>query len=451
MSVFSKYITSFPINNNLKQIIFNINWLIFENLVQIASGLVVGVWVARYLGPEGYGIISYAVAFVTIFLTFTDLGLSQIAIKDLVENPNEKSRILGTSFILKTVASISSIILIVPILVVLKPDNFVIQIAVTIVSIKLLIETPNVINYWFQANVNSKYSAISKSLGTLASSIIKIVFILSKFGVIWFLVAIVVESLVATILLIKLYDKKSNENIFLWNFKLSLAKDLLKKSWPLLFAGIAASIYKRIDQLIIGGILDTGNLGIYAAAVTIAEAPYFISTAISNSVYPAVIYSKKFSESLYLKRLQLLYVFVVWLSMFISIFIFIFSKNIILLLYGEKYLASAEVLKVYVWSGIFIFLRSAGNRYLLAENMQKELLISTVVGALVNVVLNIIFIPKLGILGAAYATLVSYIVSTFSIIVFRNARMNVRMYISSFSPTSMLFLLREYKNLLKPK
>ncbi len=197
--------------------------------------------------------------------------------------------------------------------------------------------------------------------------------------------------------------------------------------------------------------LDTSNLGLYAAAVTIAEAPYFLSTAISTSVYPAIIFSKKINENLYLKRLQILYTFVVWFSIAISIIIFIFSDKIILLLFGDNYFASSAVLKIYIWSGIFIFLRAAGSRFLLTENLQKELLASTIFGTATNIILNIIFIPIYGIIGAAYATLISYFVSTFSIVLFKKSRINTILYLKAFNPLGLIGLAKEYKNLLKSK
>ena len=436
-------------NNNLKKVIYNINWLIFENLVQIASSLIVGVWVARYLGPDGYGVVSYAVALITIFTSISDLGLPQIIIKELVEKPTKKTKILGTSLILKAIAGIFSILILITLIMFLKPNNPLIQIAVLIVSLKLLIESPNVINYWFLSKISSKYQTIAKSVGIIVSSILKIFFILLNFGVLWFLFSIIVESIVTILLLNKFYKNKSGASIFKLSFSMPYAKLLLKNSWPLLLTGISASIYKRIDQVIIGSILDTKNLGYYAIAVTIAETPHFLSSAISSSVYPTIINSKKRNENLYLNRLQILYTLVVWLSIGISTIVYIFSDKIIFLLFGNQYMTSSTVLKIYIWSGIFIFLKQAGNRFLLTENFQKELLATTIIGTVINILLNIIFVPIYGITGAAYATLISYFISAFSIVFFKNSRNNVLLYIKAFNLFALTSLFKQYKKQLK--
>jgi O-antigen/teichoic acid export membrane protein len=209
--------------------------------------------------------------------------------------------------------------------------------------------------------------------------------------------------------------KINHQLILKWQFVNSRAKQLLKDSWPLILSGLVIAIYVKIDQVIIKNMMTDKDVGYYAAAVRIAEAWYFIPTAISTSVFPAIINAKKISEKLYLSRLQKLYDILAWVAICISIPITIFSKDIIKFLLGPDFIQSASVLTIYIWAGVAVFLGVASSQYLINENLTKISFLRTFIGMVFNVVLNLILIPKMGIIGSALATLISYSVATFTI------------------------------------
>ncbi|MBD3843217.1 MAG: flippase, partial [Campylobacterales bacterium] len=196
---------------------------------------------------------------------------------------------------------------------------------------------------------------------------------------------------------------------------LSIAKQLLKDSWPLIFSAIVVMIYMRIDQIMIKEMLGEYEVGIYSAAVRLSEAFYFIPMLITASLFPAILNAKNQSDELYKQRLQRLYTFMVWMAIAIALPMTFLSDWLILLLFGQAYQEAGQVLMIHIWASIFVFLGVASGKWFITENLQRFTLINTSVGAILNVGLNLIFIPKFGIVGAAYATVISYGVAAYLI------------------------------------
>ena len=203
--------------------------------------------------------------------------------------------------------------------------------------------------------------------------------------------------------------------LFNWSYKKNIAIDLLKDSWPLILSGLVIVIYMKIDQVMIKNMLSDTEVGYYAAAVRISEAWYFIPTAICTSLFPSIINAKKINNILYISRLQKLYDILTWFAIAVALPITLFSTFIVGILFGHEYLASAPVLTIYIWAGLPVSLGVASSQYLVNENLTKISFSRTFIGMVTNVLLNFIFIPIYGIIGSAFATLISYSLATFSI------------------------------------
>src|SRR5690606_3396828 len=201
-----------------------------------------------------------------------------------------------------------------------------------------------------------------------------------------------------------------------------LAKDLLKKAWPLAFSAILVSLYMKIDQVMISSYLGNSALGVYSTVVNLSESWYFIPVATVSALFPAIMNARKNDQKRYHHRLQNLYDLMSFISLGIAIVMTFASSFIYRLLYSPEYAAGAEILSIHIWAGIFVFLGSASGQYLIAEGYTKLSLIRTGVGALVNIILNIWWIPIFGIKGAAWASLIAYAVATFYIIIIPKTR-----------------------------
>lgn len=415
-----------------KKYFLNTGWLLFNNIFGMVITLFVGVYVVRYLGPNNYGLFSYAGSFVGLFSAISALGLDNIVVRELVKNKKKRDELLGTTFVLKIIGSILVLIIIVIAVRLTNNDSFT-NLLIFIIAIGTIFQSFDVIQFYFQSRVLSKYTVYAQIFATILCSFIKLLLIHLNMGLIYFAMVTLLQSIILASGFVTMYIKQKL-NLFSWRPKLDLAKKLLSDSWPLILSGIAISIYMKIDQVMIKNMLNAKAVGNYAVAVRLSEVWYFIPMTITNSLFPAIINAKKISEKLYYERLQKLYDLMVWLSIGIALPIMLFSHDIINLLFGIQYQEAAGVLKIYVWAGVSVFLGVASSQYLLAENYVKISFLGTLIGAIINTVLNINLIPKYGINGAAIATVISYFVSVFLIVLIPKTYKNSILMFKSFSP-----------------
>lgn len=410
-------------NKELQKITTNINWLTFEKVLRLGIGLFVTVMVARYLGPENFGMMNYALAFVALFSALSILGLDKIVIRNIVLNPEKKREYLGSTLFLKFFGSLVMLLFSTIAIFLIEPNNTLIILFVGIIAFGYIFKSFDVIDFWFQSQVQSKYTVYARSVAFLIISSLKILFILIQQPLIAFVMMFALDNLLAAMFLIYFYFKKGTISMFKWKVKFNVMKELLHDSWPLILSGIAIIIYMRIDQVMIGSMLGNTELGIYSAAVKLSEAWYFIPMIVTGSVFPAILNARKKSRKLYLNRMQLLYDSFTWFTISVALIITFISPFIIKTLYGLDYMGAAIVLSILIWSGIFSFLGVASSQYLIAENLTKISFYRTGIGMVVNIILNMILIPIYGIIGAAIATLISYGVAAYvSNIFFKKSR-----------------------------
>ena len=424
------------LSTGFKKYFVNTGWLFFERIIGMAVTFFVGVYVARYLGPANFGLLSYAGSFVGLFMGISALGLNNIVVRELVKNEKKRDELLGTSFILKFIGSIFVLIIVLFAVRFTNNDNFT-NLLIYIIVTGTIFQSFNVIKFYFQAKVLSKYTVYAQIFSSIICAAIKLVLIYFNMSLIYFVIVSLLQSIILASGLVVIYIKQKS-SLFKWRIKFDLAKKLLKDSWPLMLSGIAISIYMKIDQVMIKNMLDTKAVGNYAVAVRLSEVWYFIPMAITSSVFPAIINAKKISEKLYYERLQKLYDLMVWLALGIALPIMLLSNNIVNILFGIQYQQAAGVLQIYIWATVFVFLGVASSQYLLAENYTKISFFRTLIGAIINIILNISFIPKYGINGAATATVLSQFVAVFSIILIPKTRFNFILMIKSFLLTNSI-------------
>jgi len=420
------------LSSGFKKYFLNTGWLLFFNVFEMIIALFVGVYVARYLGPNNYGLFSYAGSFVGLFSAIAALGLDNIVVRELVKNEKKRDELLGTTFVLKIIGSILMLIAIVIAVRFTNNDSFT-NLLIFVIAIGTIFQSFNVINFYFQSRVLSKYTVYAQIFATILCSVIKLLLIHLNMGLIYFAMVTLLQSIILASGFVAMYIKQKL-NLFSWRPKLDLAKKLLSDSWPLILSGMAISIYMKIDQVMIKNMLDAKAVGNYAVAVRLAEVWYFIPMAITNSLFPAIINAKKISEKLYYERLQKLYNLMTWSAIGIALPIMLFSHNIIKLLFGIQYQEAIGVLQIYIWAGVFVFLGCASGRWFLVENLQLLGSIYSFLGSILNVLLNILLIPKYGIVGAAWATLISYLITTnFILIISKKTRKNFVLLLNSFN------------------
>jgi O-antigen/teichoic acid export membrane protein len=356
---------------------------------------------------------------VTIFSFLTSFGIDNIASREIIKDHNKKDTIIGTGFYLKIVGSLLAIITVFVISIATTRDMFTLGL-IWVFSLSFIPQAFNIIEVYFQSQILSKKVVSAQIISNVISTILKILCIILTKGIFWLVVIHVIESIIyGTILLFSF--KRFGTQIKEWKFDINIAKSLLKDSWPLMLSSVAIGIYMKIDQVMIKNILGNEPAGIYAVAVRLSEAWYFIPMLICTSLSPAIIRAKSISKELLENRMKRLYFIMFWLSLIIAFLTTVFAYLIIKTLFGNPYLGAITTLQIYVWAGIGVSLGIAVGQYLLVNNLTKISFYCTSLGAGMNVILNIILIPILGINGAAIATLFSYMIATFSVLFFKQS------------------------------
>lgn len=385
----------------------NTGWMFSTKILSLFISFISTAIVARNLGPGNFGQLSYAISFVGLLSFFYSLGIDNVLYRDLIRNPEKRNELLGTAFTIKLFTGILTIIVVAVSAIAFTKDN-ISRILMLIISGTFIFNSFQVISYEFQSRVKSKYPSIISVLISLILNILKIFIVILGKGVIYLAFVLLLESILYATFYIYVYRTKIGERITEWKFDKKIALNLIKDSWPLIFTGVFAMIYARIDQVLIKHMLNSEAVGIYDSAVRLSEAWYFIPNIIVSSFFPAIINAKITSKELYKSRLMKLALILFIISIAIAIPVTLLSPLIIKILYGSAFSGAVIILQIYIWSNVGTFLSSLATNYLIAENRRKTLLAFNLIPMITNVVLNIIWIPKYGIVGSAYATLISY-------------------------------------------
>jgi len=292
-----------------------------------------------------------------------------------------------------------------------EPDNFWCALVI-LYGLSFFLQAPYVISNYFFSSVQAKKSVQAQFYVTLISSALKVSLILLGGGVFWLLLIYVVDCLWQSIILFLLY-RHQGLKVTEWCFQSNLAHRLWRDSWPLMLSSATYFVYLRIDQVMVGRLMGEAAVGLYAVAVRITEVFYVIPTIICGSLFPAIINARQISLKIFNQRLKYFYLLLALASLLIAVPISLLAKPLITLVFGSAYLASAAILKIYIWSSLGLFLGLGINQQLTAENKTRTVFALNLVAMVVNVILNIILIPTIGLTGAAIATLISYSVVPF--------------------------------------
>lgn len=390
----------------------NLIWTFVEKFLSLISVLIIGVLLARYLGPEKFGVLSYSQSFVAMFSFLISLGLDGIIVREIVKAPHKTSAIISTSFSMKIIALLG-VILLINLLSFRFNDEFEIKLIISIISLNLLKEPFNVFANYFQAIVKIQKISLVIIISKIALIILKLLLIYLKYSLISFVIVDSAVLVLAAIFYFILYVKHRNikyKDILKFDRKISIK--LLNDSWPLMISSGAIMLYMRLDQLMIKNMLSLEELGLYSVSVKVAESWYFIPMLVSSVMYPLLIEAKK-NNDLYTHRLKQLFFSCIILSLSFSFLIFIFSDFIIEILFGKLFSGSVITLSILSIGGVFVGMGYVNGKWMVIENFTKLSLIRNVVGLVINIILNLYLIPKYGVIGAAFSTVMSLAFSSY--------------------------------------
>lgn len=417
---------------NRNKVVKNASWLIGIQLVKSLLAMVISMLTARFLGPSGFGLINYAASIVSFVAPIMYLGLTGVLVQELVTHPEREGEILGTSIFLTLISSlfcIGGVAAFVSIANFGERDTFLVCL---LYSTLLIFQSLEIMIYWFQAKLLSKYSSMVALFAYLIISGYKIFLLVTGKSVYWFAVSNALDYMVIAIGLLFVYRRMGGARLRL---STETAKNLLKKSRYYIIPDMMVAIFAQTDRIMLKLMIDDAATGYYSVAVACAGMTAFVFSAVIDSFRPMIFEDKKNNEGQYEKDVCRLYSIIIYLSLLQSVFITAFAGLIIRILYGVDYVPSVSALRLIVWYTTFSYVGSVRNIWILAESKQKYLWVINLTGAAANVVLNYFLIPVMGIMGAALASLITQIFTNVIIgFIIKPIRYNNRLMIKALNP-----------------
>lgn len=409
----------------------NTGWMFAAKIATFFTSFLTVAIVARYLGPENLGKLDYAQSFVAIISVFASLGIDQILYRDLISHPERENLLLGTAIFSKLFFGTIAFFLSITISYIIGND-LILTILIGLCATTFIISPIGTIGILFNAHVKTKYNAQVSIFLAFFIPALKISIVFLDKGIIFFAATILIEALISMLWSLYIYTTHFHNNPLLWRFDWGIFQELMRNSWPLLLAGFSGYIYAKIDQVLILHYMDSATVGIYGVAVKLTQIWAFLPGLIITSLFPAIINARNNNFVLYANRFKKLSLISILATIIIAVPLYVFAPFIIKIIFGEAFMAASPVLRIYLWTSIAITLVVLSQHYLIAEKLNRIFLYTSIIGAVINILLNIILIPAFGAKGSAVGTLISYISVFISLFIFKKSRNGIlRLFILS--------------------
>lgn len=427
------------------------NWLYIKNSlilmldsgIKILAGFVLTVLLARFFGPGKFGDINYVLAVVEILQIFVLFGFDDIVLRDLGQKKVSDDVILGSALALRVLFAVVTYIAGILLFVFFFGKNYLPL--YLILGLQLFFYIFYILKPWFQIHSLNKYIALSSQICFWFMSAAKLIVIIFAVENLKIYAGALSFSVFCEVLCLYICHTKHGRGITTWKADRSYQKKLLSDSLPIVFQSFAIIIYMKTDQLMIGKMLSSEELGIYSIAVTISQVVYFLPGTLINAFYPKIAEKARMGEPYDDDVSTLGAVLIIPFILFALCCTFIIPY-FIPLFFGEAYAGAGDVIKIHSWAGIFVALGCANSYWLVLNNLQHYSLYATVIGAAFNLVLNFIFIPKLGINGAALTTVLSQMMAAFGSYLFFKDKRSLKIRAMCFCK---IFTFKLYKDILQ--
>ena len=379
-------------------------WHMVGHVTRMCAGLLVGIYVARYLGPESYGILNYAISFAFLFSALAHLGLADIVVRDLVAHPERQGETLGSAFALRLASGTLALGLATAAAWATHADAMT-RLMVALVAGSIFFEAISLPAEWFKAKVLARPLVVAGLIGLGIASALRVGLVMLGKPVVWFAWPTIIEAVVVGAFVLVFYCRYGGPSLAEWRPRVQRMRQLLAQSWPLTLTAGLVVIQQRIDQVMLGAMSGPTEVGWYAAATRLAQLWHFVPFAIATAVFPVIVRAKQVSEELYDKRMQAFFDLMLWIAVAISLPATLIAKPLVLFLYGDAFAPSADILQVYIWALVLTSVGIAVRRWIVVEGLTRIALAFSVISLVAKVGLNLLLIPRYGGLGAAWATL----------------------------------------------
>ena len=425
------------------KVLKNASWIIICKVIQSVLALVINMLTARYLGPSNFGLITYASSLVAFAVPIMQLGINNILVHELVNKPEREGEIMGTAITLSVISALFCIAGVTGAAYLLNPNEPVTILVCLLYSLILLFQALDMIGYWFQAKLLSKYTSLISLFVYFIVAAYKIWLLVTHKSIYWFAVSNALDVGLIAVTAIMVYYKLGGSRC---KFSSQLALLMFNKSKHYIVSSMMVTIFAQTDKIMLKQMLDETATGYYGAAVACAGLTGFVFSAIIDSFRPSIFEGMKIDEEVFTHRLVLLYSIIIYVSLAQSLVMTVLARLVIFVLYGQAYAPAASALMIVVWYTTFSYIGSVRNIWILAYNKQKYLWQINLSGALANVVLNWLMIPLWGIQGAAVASLITQIFTNVIIgYVMPPIRGNNTIMVRSIDPKYLLEAVKKMK------
>ncbi len=383
----------------------NLYWALLGKVITLLGSLLVGIFVARYLGPEQYGLMNYIVSYVALFQIIATFGLDQIEIREESKSEQDRDIIIGTAFALKCVFAFITIIAVIGTVFVFETDRFT-QMMIVTYSLSIVLNSFSVIRNYFTSIVWNEYIVKTEIVRAFIGYVVKFVLLLVQASLVWFIVALLLDAFLLAVGYITAYRTKIAQ-LSLWTYDKKLAKYLIKQSFPLLLSGAAVLIYQRIDQIMIGNMIDKASVGYFSVASNFVSILVFFPTILAQTLAPILIRIREKSQIEYENQAQLFINITLWLCILAAILLCLLSLPLIHYTFGDKYLSAVPILQIMSFKIIGMALSSTAGQMIIIEEKHQYAFIRNLLGCLVCILLNLWLIPSYGVVGSAIVSIIT--------------------------------------------
>jgi len=387
-----------------RKIAYNVAISSASKILSTVLALVSIAFITRYLGKEGFGNYATVLAFLSFFAALADLGLYPISTREISKEGAPEAKIMGNIFSLRIISALA-ILAIAPIVVLLFPYPAEVKSGIIIVALSFSFSSGyQVLNGIFQKNLAMDKVAIAE----LAGKILQVGFIIfavkERLGFNW-IIASLLFNMVLSFAIVFLWSRKYLR--FHMEFDFKYWRHFLKESLPLGLAAIITFAYFKMDTVILSLLRSSADVGIYNAAYKVLENITFFPAMIVGLMFP--LFSKHiFTErEVFLAMANKTFKVFVVIALPLVIGALFLSEGIIQVIGGGGFSEAAAVLRILVFAIALIFFGNFFNSILIAANLQKKLLCIMGAAAVINIGLNLIFIPRFSYFGAAYVSVIT--------------------------------------------
>ena len=421
----------------------NFNWLLAEKLCRLVGTLLVGVWVARHLGPARFGALSFALAFITFFAWASHLGLNLVLVRELSRTPTEGGLLLGTAFAMKLAGGVAAMAMAYLVARTALGLERTLQALIVTVSAIYLFQALDVVDFHYQAKVRSIPSVMARTAGFVISSMLRIAAILARLPLLAFAAATALDAALAAWLKGRFYRRDGN-SISAWHASPAVARRLLAQGWPLMVSSFVVHIQMKIDQVMIERMLGLEAVGVYSVAARLGEAWHFVPITACAVFLPYFVQLRERDQRQYQQRLVQLLSVMFWAGIAVGVLATAAGRPVMGWLFGPAFVGAHPPLAIMVWAGVFVAQRCACGVWQVCEGLQLYPQYVQALAVLTNVGLNLCLIPPLGINGAAVSTLATYLLAAWGFgLLFPRARPITLMALRATSPGPVVRLIRE--------